>query len=528
MNRNFPSLTNTQFDLLVCGGGIYGAWTAYDAALRGLSVALVEQGDWASATSSASSKLIHGGLRYLESLDFKLVKKALAERQMLLAMAPHRVWPLRFGLPVYADSRVGTFQMKAGLFMYDTLADNLSADMAHHHFDSQAFAGRFPFLAEGGLKGGFTYGDAQTDDARLVLELISGAMAAGAVCVNYCKLTDVIEADGQACGAMVQDVAHSPFDELKANGNFEVRAKQIVNATGQWTAASEQGRGWCRLDKGTHLVMPALATDEALLLTAKSDGRVFFMIPWYGRTLLGTTDADYGGDLDHVAVEPEEVAYLLAEANHYLKTAWTEQDVLGSFAGLRVMKRGDETSPVDASRDWELKTADNGVHYSIGGKLTSAREDAACIVDAVCAQLGVNTPCATQYRTFPWAPEASYARWFVAASTQATGLGIDEESAKWLARRHGKRVSEVFRIVENDPSLAGRIVPALPFIHADLLFCARDEMAVHLSDLLRRRMPLLILARLDESDLRRIAEMIAAAMGWDAGRVVQEVDACRL
>ncbi len=515
MNRSFSSLTNKQFDLLVCGGGIYGAWTAYDATLRGLSVVIVEQGDWASATSSASSKLIHGGLRYLESLDFKLVKKALAERQMLLAMAPHRVWPLRFGLPVYADSRVGTFQIKAGLFMYDSLADNLSADMAHHHFDSQAFAGRFPFLAEGGLKGGFTYGDAQTDDARLVLELISGAMAAGAVCVNYCKLTGWIETDGRVSGATVQDQI--------SRASSEISAKQIVCATGQWTAASEQGRDWCRLDKGTHLVMPALSTDEALLLTAKSDGRVFFIIPWYGRTLLGTTDADYSGDLDHVAVEPEEVAYLLAEANCYLKTAWTEKDVVSSYAGLRVMKRSDAASPATVSRDWELKTASNGVHYSVGGKLTSAREDVAHIVDAVCAQLGVDTPCATRNRTFPWAPEADYARWFVAASTQATQLGIDEESAKWLIRRHGKQVGEVFRIVEGDPSLAGRIVPALPFIQADLLFCARDEMAVHLDDLLRRRMPLLILAKLDENDLRRIAGTVAVTMGWDEATLNREV-----
>ncbi|MFZ2524106.1 MAG: glycerol-3-phosphate dehydrogenase/oxidase [Candidatus Ferrigenium altingense] len=519
MNRSFSSLSNQQFDLLVCGGGIYGAWTAYDAALRGLKVALVEQGDWAEATSSASSKLIHGGLRYLESLDFKLVKKALAERQMLLAMAPHRVWPLRFGVPVYADSRVGTFQMKAGLFMYDSLADNLSTDMAHHHFDQKPFAGRFPFLAEGGLKGGFTYGDAQTDDARLVLELISGALAAGAVCVNYCKLAGWIEADGRVSGATVQD-------QLSL-ASVEISAKQIVNTIGQWTAASEQGRGWCRLDKGTHLVMPALPAEEALLLTAKSDGRVFFIIPWYGMTLLGTTDADYSGDLDHVAVEPKEVAYLLAEANRYLKTAWTEKDVVGSYAGLRVMKRSDEASPSSVSRDWELKTAGNGAHYSIGGKLTSAREDASHIVDKVCAQLGIDTPCATRNRAFPWAPEADYARWFVAASTQAMQLGIDQESAKWLIRRHGKRVGEVFHIIESDPSLAGRIVPALPFIHADLLFCARDEMAMHLNDLLRRRMPLLILAKLDESDLRRLAELVAPALRWDAATIAFEIDACR-
>ena len=519
MNRSFSSLSNKQFDLLVCGGGIYGAWTAYDAALRGLSVAIVEQGDWASATSSASSKLIHGGLRYLESLDFKLVKKALTERQMLLSIAPHRVWPLRFGVPVYADSRIGTFQLKAGLSMYDLLAGNLSSDMSHHHFNAQAFAGRFPFLGSDGLKGGFTYADAQTDDVRLVLELISGAMDAGAVCVNYCKLTGMMETNGRISGAMVQD-------QLSHVG-AEISARQIVNATGQWTAASEQGRGWCQLDKGVHLVMPALPTDEALLLTAKSDGRVFFMIPWYGMTLLGTTDADYSGDLDHIVVEPEEVAYLLTEANHYLQTPWTEKDVVGSYAGLRVMKHSDKALPSSVSRDWELKTASNGAHYSIGGKLTSAREDAAHIVDTVCAQLGVDAPCATRHRTFPWVPEADYARWFVAASTQATQLGIDQESAKWLIRRHGKRVGEVFRIIESDPRLAERIVPALPFIHADLLFCASNEMAMHLDDLLRRRMPLLILAKLDESVLRRIAGMVAVVMGWDEVAINREIETCK-
>jgi len=519
MKRDFSLLADRQFDLLVCGGGIYGAWTAYDAALRGLSVVLVEQGDWAGATSSASSKLIHGGLRYLESLGFKLVKKALAERQMLLAMAPHRVWPLRFGVPVYADSRIGTLQLKAGLSMYDFLADNPCTDMVHHHFDTQAFAGRFPFLSSDGLKGGFTYADAQTDDARLVLELVSGAMAAGAVCVNYCKLTGMTETDGRVSGATVQDQLN--------HTSAEIFARQIVNTTGQWTAASEQGRSWCQLDKGVHLVMPALLTDEALLLTAKSDGRVFFMIPWYGMTLLGTTDADYSGDLDHVVVEPKEVAYLLAEANHYLQTAWTEKDVVGSYAGLRVMKHSDKALPSSASRDWELKTAGNGAHYSIGGKLTSAREDAACIVNTVCTQLGVDTPCATKNRTFPWAPEADYVRWFVAASTQATQLGIDQDSAKWLIRRHGKRVGEVFRVIENDPRLAERIVPALPFICADLLFCARDEMAIHLDDLLRRRMPLMILAKLDEGVLRHFAEIVSAAMGWGEAAINREVETCR-
>ncbi|TAN71840.1 MAG: glycerol-3-phosphate dehydrogenase/oxidase [Gallionella sp.] len=519
MNRNFSLLGNKQFDLLVCGGGIYGAWTAYDAVLRGLSVAIVEQGDWAGATSSASSKLIHGGLRYLESYDFHLVRKALAERQMLLEMAPHRVWPLRFGVPMYADSRFCKIQMRAGLALYDFLATHPGAEMTHRHFNHRDFLARFPALRVAGLEDGFTYGDAQTDDARLVLELIAGAVDAGATCVNYCKLTGLVEEHGRVCGAMVQDQLGST--------SVQVTARQIVNTTGQWTAATEQGRDWCRLTKGVHLILPAVLADEALLLTAKSDGRVFFVIPWYGMTLIGTTDRDYSGDLNHVTVEPEDVAYLLNETNHYLNTAWTEQDVVGSYAGLRVMKCSGKSSPSDVSRDWELKTARNGSHYSIGGKITSAREDAAHIVDTVCAQLGADVPCATRKRLFPWAPAGNYAAWSEAASARASQLGIDPESAKWLIRRHGKRVDEVFRSIENDPALAGRIVATAPFIHADLLFCARNEMAVHLDDLLRRRMPLLILAKLDESALRRLAATVAAAMGWDEAAIASEIETCR-
>lgn len=518
MKRDFSSLLDRPFDLLVCGGGIYGAWTAYDAALRGLHVAIVEQGDWASATSSASSKLIHGGLRYLESFDFKLVKKALTERRMLLENAPHRVWPLRFGVPVYEDSRIGTLQLKAGLALYDFLAGGISPDMAHRHFGSQAFAGHFPALNTGGLKGGFTYADAQTDDARLVLELIDGAMAAGAACVNYCKLTGVFEENGQACGATIQDQL--------GNTHGKILARQIVYATGQWTTASEERSQWCRLTKGIHLIMPAALGEEALLLTARSDGRVFFMIPWYGLTLIGTTDTDYRGDTGHVEVEATDIAYLLAEANHYLKTPWNEQDIIGSFAGLRVLKQNDNSSPSAVSRDWELKTSNNGAHYSIGGKITSAREDAGCIVDAVCAQLGLDAPCQTKGKLFPWAPQGNYSTWSAAASAQASRLGIDPESAKWLIRRHGKRVTDIFRSIEDDSHLAERVMPELPFIHADLLWSACNEMAVHLDDLLRRRMPLLILARLTESDLRRLANAVAPTLGWDEAALNKEIAAC--
>ncbi|MFZ5503115.1 MAG: FAD-dependent oxidoreductase [Pseudomonadota bacterium] len=521
MKRDFSALRG-EFDVLICGGGIYGAWAAYDAALRGLKVALVEQGDWASATSSASSKLIHGGLRYLETCDFKLVRKALKERQMLLQVAPHRVWPLRFGVPVYADSRNGMLKLKAGLILYDALGGFPGEQMRHRHFDPAQFSGRFPFLAEGGLNGGYTYGDAQTDDARLVLELIAGALASGAVCVNYARLTAWSEDGGKVVGAAVRD--------MESGATVHMRAKQCVSAAGQWAGAMGAGRDWCRLSKGIHLVLPALPREfqvnEAILLTAPADGRVFFIIPWYGRTLLGTTDTDYRGDVGQVRVEQSEVDYLLAAANHYLKTAWTPQDVIGSYAGLRVMKRGGDASPSAASRDWELRTVGNGLHYAIGGKITSAREDAAVIVDAVCAQLGVRHVCATQGRDFPWKPARDFAVWSSRQYDRAQQLGVDAGSAEWLLKRHGARIEQVWRIVATTPQLAARIVPELPLIYADLLLCARDEMVVHLADLLRRRMPLSILAGLNAGQVRHLAELVAPELGWDATVLEREVQAC--
>lgn len=517
MKRDFSTL-QSEFDLLVCGGGIYGAWTAYDAALRGLKVALVEQGDWASATSSASSKLIHGGLRYLEIYDFKLVRKALKERQLLLDIAPHRVWSLRFGVPVYADSRNGKLLLKAGLTLYDALASFPGESMQHRHFSKQEFSSHFPFLNDAGSRGGFTYGDAQTDDARLVLELVAGAMESGAVCVNYAKLVNWHEEDGKVSGADVQD--------MLSGGTQRVCARQCVSTSGRWAMLSEQGRSWCRLSKGVHLVLPALPTQEAVLLTAKRDGRVFFIIPWYGRTLLGTTDNDYSGDVEQVQVEEADIEYLLDAANDYLKQVWSREDVIGSYAGVRVMKQSDDANPSASSRDWELKTTANGLHHAIGGKLTSAREDAAVIVDAVCRELGLGVACVSDQRGLAWKPQYGFSAWVSDVMLRAQGLDVDAESAQWLLRRHGVRVADVLDIVAQTPKLAARIVPELPFIYADLMLCARDEMVVHLADLLRRRMPLLILAEQDAESIRHLADLVAPVLGWDAPRIADEVEAC--
>jgi len=513
MKRDFAQLADRHFDVLVCGGGIYGAWTAYDAALRGLKVAIVDQGDWASGTSSASTKLIHGGLRYLESLDFKLVKKALREREMLQKAAPHRVWPIRFGVPVFKGGRLNSFSLKLGLMLYDFLAGTLGSGQAHRHFSRTAFIERFPCLNSALLTGGFTYADAQTDDARLVLELVDGALSAGAVCVNYCKVTGFIEDQGQVCGATVQEQVDGK--------TAAVYARQIVNTIGQWTPESG-----CRLTKGVHLILPKILDDEALLLTAESDGRVFFIIPWYGITLLGTTDTDYTGDIDQVCVEADEVDYLLTETNRVLNVNWTEADVIGHYAGLRVLKQSSKAMPSDVSRDWELKVSNNGLLTSIGGKITSAREDAAQIVNTLCKNLGVNESCKTNAKPFPWLAAPNYRLWADATLLEAATLGIDNESAAWLIRRHAKGVPMVFKLIEQDAALAQRITPTLPLIVADLVFCAGNEMVVHLEDLLRRRMPLLILAKMTQSELRYLAELAAKTLGWDEVKLNYEFERC--
>lgn len=519
MQREFNRLKTENFDLLVCGGGIYGAWTAYDAALRGLKVAIVEKNDWASATSSASSKLVHGGLRYLETLDFKLVKKSLIERGMLLKTAPHRVWPLRFGVPVYENSRLGTIRLKIGLALYDLLAGNIPADETHRHFSKSDFCKRFPYLTQAKLKSGFTYLDAQTDDARFVLELIDGALSAGAVCVNYCQATELIEQNNRVCAAKVLDKLSQEI--------ITVKAKQLVDTTGRWSRDFQQQKSGSRLSKGIHLIMPNVLKTDALLLTAKSDGRVFFLIPWYGLTLLGTTDSNYDGDIDQVPITTEEIHYLLAEANLVLGDVnWTEQDVIGKFSGIRVLAESTKDNPTSISRDWLLVTAPNGLISSLGGKFTSAREDAALLVDAVCKQVSNTTYCQTFGKSFPWFSGIDYQSLTDSMLSDANHLGIDKDSANWLVKRFGDRASQVLQLCQQQPELAKRIKPELPFIMAELSFCAEHEMVIHLTDLLRRRIPLLILATLSRQEVSDFANMVAPILNWDASRTEYEINTC--
>lgn len=517
MQRRFADLKNQSFDLLVVGGGIYGAWIAYDAALRGLATALVDKGDWAGATSSASTKLIHGGLRYLEQGNLGLVRKSLRERDYLMRAGPHRVWPLRFGIPFREGGRPWPWMLRLGLSLYDLLGGRPAPERAHRMLPREEFLARFPWLAERGLRGGALYADAQTDDMRFVLELVHGALGTGAVCVNYAPVLDYQEENGRAVGAIVKDTV--------GGEQTLVKARCIVKATGPWLAQSSGPR--CRLSKGVHLVMPPLPGDDALLFFSEPDGRVVFLIPWYGHTLLGTTDTDYSGDPDRVRVEPEDVAYLLGASRRVLGPAgWDEGQILGCFAGLRVLRGGAGGSSYRLRRDWALEQARDGTLASVGGKLTSARQDAAAVVDRVCRNLGLHKACATHDLPLPWAPVGDYPAFRQRAQANGRRLGLSEEDVRWLIFRHGRRIDEIYEALAGNHKLKQRLLPELPFLRADLFHCARHEMVVHLEDLLRRRLCLLLLHRTGRSELEALAEEVAPFLAWDQARRKLEVEHC--
>ncbi len=526
MKREFARL-DAAFDLLVIGGGIYGAWIAYDAALRGLRVALVEREDWGAGTSSASSKLIHGGLRYLEYGRFGLVRKALIERRRLLRLAPHRVRPLRFLLPVFADARVSSWRLRLGLTLYDLLAGRHAGTPRHARFDAERIGTLAPFLAASELRAGFAYHDAVHDDARTTLEIVAGALAAGAVAVNHAAAVTLSERDGRVTGARVRDVL--------SDAQVEIRAAMTVNAAGPWAPALAGGAApavrfpGVRFTKGVHLVMPPLGRDDALLLTAPQDGRVFFLIPWYGTTLLGTTDTDHHGAPETAVISAADIDYLLTAVNARCPgLAWTPADIRGAFCGLRTLQAQAGKGASAVTREWLLSEPRPGLLMPIGGKFTSARVEAELTVTRACAVAGRHaSPSETATRAFPWAPSEPWPEWLPRACAQAALLDINDTDARVLAERHGANVDTVLRLIRNDKTLGGRLHPALPFLRAEVVHAARDEQAQTLIDVLRRRLPLLLLTRWDDAVIADAAALMGRELGWDAAHISAEISALR-
>ena len=493
LRRDVAALRARRFDLLVIGGGIYGAWTAYDAAARGLSVALVEKDDWGAGTSSASSKLIHGGLRYLEHYDFALVRHALAERRVLARLAPHLVRPLRFVVPVHRRARVGMFMLGAGLTLYDLMSGRGQPVARHQRFDAARLAARLPFVRREDLRGGYSYGDCQEDDARMTLAVVAAAQAAGAVCANRVTATALVDGDtGRVSGARLLDG--------ESGDRFALEAGVVVAAAGPWSRQLLAERApRMKLVKGVHLVLPGIAgCDEAFLLTAPQDGRAFFVIPWYGRTLVGTTELEVA-DPGQITVTPAEERYLLDAVAALLPgLRWTGADVIARFAGARTLQAGAAASLAAVTREFELLEPRPGLLLPLGGKYTTARVDSAEVVDRVLALLGrPPVPTATGRKPLPGAPDGPFEPWLAEVRKQLLALGLDGEAAHCLAQRHGTGVARVLDLIAENPAWRERLHPQAPFLVAEAVLAVRDEMARSVDDVLRRRMPLRLLVRDD-------------------------------
>ncbi len=501
--RDVAALRGGRFDVLVIGGGIYGAWTAYDAASRGLSVALIEKTDWGAGTSSASSKLIHGGLRYLEHYEFGLVRHALQERRTLYRIAPHLVRPLNFVLPMWRGPRAGPFMVSAGLFLYDLLALGSQPVPRHKHHRPRDLLARYPFVDPEQLLGGFRYGDCQEDDARMTLVVTAAAQSCGAVCANRVSAQRLLEEQSAVVGAELKDETTGEA--------FTLRAGVVVNAAGPW-APFLQGSNAppVRLVKGTHLVLPGIAgCNEAFLLTA-ADGRVFFVIPWYGRTLVGTTESDVAHPSEAVPTD-EEARYLLEGVRRGLPgLGWTQNDVLGAFSGVRMLQAEEADSLAAVSREFAVLQPRPGLVMHVGGKYTTSRSDSIEIVDAVYRALGRRPPRSTTHqRPLPGAPLGPFEAWQAHAIQDLATAGVDLEAARWLTLRHGTGIADILALMRERPPLAQRIDEHAPFVFAEAVHAVRSEMAATLDDVARRRMPLSLLVR-DDAWRRRLQPYLDA------------------
>src|SRR5262245_6581827 len=383
--RVLTTLGSEAFDLLIVGGGINGAGIARDAVLRGLRTALVDRADFASGTSSRSSKLIHGGLRYLEEGHVRLVLESVRERERLRRLAPHLVRPQEFVFPLYSGVNLHPLKLAAGLWAYDLLA-GLWNVRRHRMVGARGILEAEPALRSDGLRGAGIYWDYRTDDARLVVETMLSAVDAGAVVLSYAEVTGFVKEGGQITGARIAD--------RMGRGEITVRARVVVNAAGPWVdkvaALDATSAPRLRLTKGVHVIVPRARVGHraAIVLNAVADGRVMFVIPWGEHSLVGTTDTDHSGGPDTPPqVEPADVSYLLDTVNHYFPAAHlTPDDVVSAFAGLRPLVAPPPTaglSPSDVSREEEVFTSPSGLITIAGGKLTTYRLIAAGVVDGV-------------------------------------------------------------------------------------------------------------------------------------------------
>lgn len=514
--RPLHQLTDQIFDTLVIGGGINGAGVARDLALRGLSVLLVEKGDYASGTSSTSTKLIHGGLRYLENFDFRLVFEACRERLVLQKIAPHLVQPLPFLIPVYREDPRPLWMIRAGLTLYDLLAMFRNPGR-HKILKSDRARSIAPVLQPAGLTGVARYWDCRMDDARLCVENVISAREAGAVVENYLEVVSLQHDAGQVCGAELRD--------LESEQTVTVQARSVVNTTGPWLdrirALDGEHRSLLRTTRGTHILVPRIGNcDEALYLTAGSDERLFFVIPWGELSLIGTTDIDFDDEADRVKPTEEDIDYLLRESHRHLKgTTLGRDDVVAAFAGLRPLIAADSESASKVSREHYIEISASGLISLGGGKYTTYRAVAEEISDLVVARLAKQAPkCQTAKQPLPGGEGAGRRfghkqQWKLLR--QVTGLS-DEQQQRLLAL-YGTRTTELIEMIEQRPELAEPVCKGSELLRVQVEYGVRYEMARTPEDLLRRRTPLALAEGQGSRELAPVSEQMGKLLSADAG-----------
>lgn len=484
MQRDPAALGDETFDLLILGGGITGAGVGLDAATRGLRVALIDKGDFASGTSSVSSKLVHGGLRYLEHGDLRLVYEALHERGLLLENAPHLVRPLRFIIPYDRKTRVPPWKWRLGLTLYDLLAGS-SNPQRSRPIPGKKLLHEFPTLVNVDPAGGVEYADAQMDDARLCLEVLKTAAGRGALVANYVEAI-AFEKNGETItGVRALDRA--------GGADFSIRARQVLNATGPWvdTVCRLAGDGAgprLKPTKGVHIITPGRGLTAAFLLLHPQDGRVLFVIPWMGKTLIGTTDTFGDEAPDCLPVLPAEIDYLLQAHNHYFAPALQPGDLLGSFAGLRPLLRARKNDPSALTREFRTFRSPGGLLSVAGGKYTTYRAMAEYITNRVVRRLKRRRRCRTVHLPLDGTPEEPWPCFLSRETHRLASLHrLEEASARHLVERYGRRAGAVAEYVERDPGLARRVVDNEPDLQAELAYQRDYEMAIYAADFLLRR-----------------------------------------
>jgi glycerol-3-phosphate dehydrogenase len=523
-------LADGTFDVLVVGGGITGVGVALDAASRGLRTALVERDDLSSGTSSKSSKLIHGGLRYLQQGEVRLVYQALRERQILRRTAPHLVHVLPFLIPIFTKdgviSRRLARAMGSAMWMYD-FTGGLRIGKLHQRLKTDEAMAHMPTLRRDRLAGAYLYYDAQADDARLVLTVArTAALDHGATIVNRAALRGITKGvDGKVTGATVE-----------ADGRtIEVAAHSIVNATGVWSdevRALDEGADpdSIRPAKGVHITVPwdLVRNDIAAVIPVPKDKRSVFVVAWGDSTYIGTTDTDYEGDVDLPYCTRGDVEYLLRAINGAIEGTITPADITGTWAGLRpLVKSAASARTADLSRMHRVTARDSGVISINGGKLTTYREMAADTVDEVVDHLGDRAPRGLRRRSHTRKLALRGAAGYEATKAMVVP-GLRTEQVEHLSDRYGGEAPVLFAMIEAAPALAEPLVAGLPYLRAEAVYAARHEMVATLDDVLSRRTRARLLAAEASAEAADdVADLVGPELGWTDDERRAQVDAYR-